>query len=901
MGGTFNYKNGHCPEKGRWQCLIITLGTLLLVLLLAGTGSAATVTYNWSFASTNQSWVSNYTTTGGTVAMAFTVADGNPIGSLDSSLTGDNSAAYTATTTWTSPNFTWTNGTPVSARLVFDWKVVTYFKANAGSYYVILVKPNGSTSIIYPTAGFSNISAWSTKSNATVSAQDFVQQGNYRLKLIATLNTATNPNAAVDVRWDNPNITLGIETTPPSVTSNTNKVYVANNTLVSLNASITDTDMGVKNATVNVSQINSTINEAVLTLAGGYWINNSIIADKGDTNGFKNLTITAYDNASNRNNTINMTVAIDAIPPTKPTNFTQISAGSASINVNWSASTDPSNGSGVKYYQIERTNESFNYLTVPRTIMVNATSTNNIKATYENDSYWYAFKSNYPVNCAQCHGYSRPTNGNFFVKYNSSHLLVAMHTPDNDTDPTDDKISLDFDVNRNGGTAPQSDDKMYQISEGNNLTVYQGNGSRWVNISTNAISSVYGSGTHNPWYEIWIPLSEIGNPGNNSLINFMFESECTNGSDFVRRDAYFPTGADEDNPSTWMTVTFRNFTDYKFVQNASSSSYSLLTILNLTGSYRYNFTVKAIDNVSNIGNRSDPFPIFTSDASSYSILGYLLNTLNQRISGGQVSEDDYIVSTDSSGHYILTGLSNATYNLAGRATGYESNSTVSVTINGVDQTNVNITLLDDTPPSVISNTNNVIARNNTAPLLSAIITDLGTGVANATVNVSAINSNINEAILTNDGWFWTNNSITANKVTSGFVNLTITAYDNTGNVNHNVNMTVMIDPANGSTLIVDNTTATTYAGVNATYTLNLTNTGIYNDNFTITVSNPNNASYGAVGQNSSIPSIQKMKTHRLCSLLDFTSIFNSWNEFFILSTLDSHVNVPCIYCFFRNI
>src|SRR5450759_383000 len=27
------------------------------------------------------------------------------------------------------------------------------------------------------------------------------------------------------------------------------------------------------------------------------------------------------------------------------------------------------------------------------------------------------------------------------------------------------------------------------------------------------------------------------------------------------------------------------------------------------------------------------------------------------------------------------------------------------------------------------------------------------------------------------------------------------------------------------------------------------------------------------GQNSSIPSIQKMKTHRLCSLLDFTSIF----------------------------
>ncbi len=98
--------------------------------------------------------------------------------------------------------------------------------------------------------------------------------------------------------------------TPPSVTSNTNNAYVANDTFVSLNASITDTDTGVKNATVNVSQINSTINAAVLTLTGGYWVNNSIIADKV-TSGFVNLTITAYDNAGNVNSSVNMTVQVN--------------------------------------------------------------------------------------------------------------------------------------------------------------------------------------------------------------------------------------------------------------------------------------------------------------------------------------------------------------------------------------------------------------------------------------------------------------------------------------------------------------------------------------------------------------------------------------------------------------
>ncbi|MFA4934532.1 MAG: hypothetical protein WC568_01725, partial [Candidatus Methanoperedens sp.] len=53
-----------------------------------------------------------------------------------------------------------------------------------------------------------------------------------------------------------------VDTSPPNVTSNTNNVFVSNRSLVTLNASITDYlgGSGVKNATVNVSGINTTIN-----------------------------------------------------------------------------------------------------------------------------------------------------------------------------------------------------------------------------------------------------------------------------------------------------------------------------------------------------------------------------------------------------------------------------------------------------------------------------------------------------------------------------------------------------------------------------------------------------------------------------------------------------------------
>ncbi|WP_445475229.1 NosD domain-containing protein [Methanococcoides methylutens] len=107
-----------------------------------------------------------------------------------------------------------------------------------------------------------------------------------------------------------------IDTTEPVVIVNTPiDLWVNNGTVLYLNATITDVIAGVKNATVNVSGINDTINTAVLTnTADNYWTNDSIIVNTSNS-GLQNLTITAYNNADNVSNSVGFTLKVDNILP----------------------------------------------------------------------------------------------------------------------------------------------------------------------------------------------------------------------------------------------------------------------------------------------------------------------------------------------------------------------------------------------------------------------------------------------------------------------------------------------------------------------------------------------------------------------------------------------------------
>ena len=385
----------------------------------------------------------------------------------------------------------------------------------------------------------------------------------------------------------------------------------------------------------------------------------------------------------------NFTVAVNDIhPPSQVTNFHNSTIPTAdSVNVAWNASNDGANGSGIKEYRIERTNESFNYMTIDRPI-INATG---IASGYENDSYWYTFKTNEPVNCQGCHVNGRTRIGNFWTKYNTTYLYVMVHAPDNDTNISDDNISLAFDVNRDSGTAPQPDDQMYEITEQNNLLRYTGNGTDWVANSTSAVSAVAGAGSKAPVYEIRIPLSEIGSPSNNTPINFLFENVCTGSGDFIERHTYFPKNpnASEKDPSSWGLITFRSLTDYVQIANPSGTSYM---IADLKDGFRYDFTAKAVDNVGNTGQRSDPLIIQTAGDLGYNISGYVFNYLGNPIPNVRVqTPKDYIVSSHSNGDYFLEELINFTYDVTASSGVYSSDIT-QVTVNGADVHNVNITI-----------------------------------------------------------------------------------------------------------------------------------------------------------------------------------------------------------------
>jgi len=192
--------------------------------------------YWWGFNTTSESWTPTWAGSGGTVTTSSAwVNDGNPAGGIYSRI-NTNSNYRQRISTWTSPAFTWNGGIPSSASLDFDWRVRTYTIASPGSYYVNLVKPDASIVQIYPTTSFSSTSGWTTKSSS-LTPGDFSQTGNYQIQLVAVLNTGYGGSKTVEVRWDNPNITLDTTTYNMDITTNTTSVPVDTNYYLEINYS----------------------------------------------------------------------------------------------------------------------------------------------------------------------------------------------------------------------------------------------------------------------------------------------------------------------------------------------------------------------------------------------------------------------------------------------------------------------------------------------------------------------------------------------------------------------------------------------------------------------------------------------------------------------------------------
>ncbi len=102
-----------------------------------------------------------------------------------------------------------------------------------------------------------------------------------------------------------------------------------NGTIIIFNASISDNN-GIRNASVDASQINSSLGNVALSYSNGFWSNSSVIVAASD--GTYRLNITAYDDAGNMNNTAQVIVIVDNTPPLVSINPVTYPRGSAAKN-----------------------------------------------------------------------------------------------------------------------------------------------------------------------------------------------------------------------------------------------------------------------------------------------------------------------------------------------------------------------------------------------------------------------------------------------------------------------------------------------------------------------------------------------------------------------------------------
>ncbi|MCX9083918.1 MAG: hypothetical protein OIN87_03860 [Candidatus Methanoperedens sp.] len=552
----------------------------------------------------------------------------------------------------------------------------------------------------------------------------------------------------------------------------------------------------------------TTIPSGVTSLGNSSLGSNNFLANFSFPNYGTYYVMLNVSNTSTGSSGVNWTVMVNDITP--PNNVTGVNNASApstySVNLLWNEATDNDGGSGIKDYFIFLRNNSINWATKMRT-EINAstvfeTDPEDGKKNYS-DAYRYNAKLAVPVSCqyTECHpgSTSSSTHYPYYMKYNESYLYIAAMVADNDSADFDDYLELVFDPNKDAASTPQSDDRYYEFWEdGKTKSIFKGNGSGWENYTSNAIWNVSryitsdNSNITGNIFEVRIPLSEIGNLGNGSSIRMGIEVECTHGSaepPWFSRGQYFPIGAEDDNPSTWnFEPVFRNNTVWDNIGTSTTNDFEATGLL---PTFRYYFSVLARDNALNNGSMSSSKTITTSDQDGFNITGYVTGAGSPLI-GAHISAGQYTVHSDSKGYYQLNDLINNTYSLEISAVQHTSNTTI-VIINGSSISNLNITLEDI--PSVTSNTNNAYRANNSILNLNATITDLGSGIKNATVNISSVNSTINEAILTNISGFWINNDAIADIGESyGFVNLTITAYDNAGIVNNSIYMTIWITP-----------------------------------------------------------------------------------------------------------
>ena len=262
---------------------------------------------------------------------------------------------------------------------------------------------------------------------------------------------------------------------------------------------------------------------------------------------------------------------------------------------------------------------------------------------------------------------------------------------DNDNKNNDDTFELMLDFNNDNLTTI---DLKYKLNEGGTVTATKWTGSAWNPESTNAVGVVVGGGVAGAiQYEMQIPISELTNFSNENTFKFAMRRTCTNLNPDV--ESYYPQTLINDSDATlWTEMTLRSETQYKYLGNTTNSEYISTGLDNFTW-YKHKFTT--------INGTEESIAVYSSDTTNplahYNISGTIFHSNGSVFPNATVySVNGFIgeaTTTDENGAYSGENFHNGSYTIYANATGYFLNST-SITINGTDLTNINLTLIQQT-------------------------------------------------------------------------------------------------------------------------------------------------------------------------------------------------------------
>jgi PGF-pre-PGF domain-containing protein len=196
------------------------------------------------------------------------------------------------------------------------------------------------------------------------------------------------------------------------------------------------------------------------------------------------------------------------------------------------------------------------------------------------------------------------------------------------------------------------------------------------------INNAYG--LLNATIELWfnpaiVNVLSIGNSDFNTVLN----SDINNGTGKALLNVSNSTGISGNN------IIFANVT-FNITGNPEESSF-----LNLI-----NITLRNSSNVDYITVNG------TFSVIGYNVSGYVQNNTGGLLSGVEVKNDTYSNITNAGGYYIITNLSNGTYNFSYNKTGFDIGYS-EITISGGDITNANKTIIDTTAPLNVTGLINV--------------------------------------------------------------------------------------------------------------------------------------------------------------------------------------------------